>query len=409
MELVEMAPRMPLLKIALRNLLHRKFRTAFMAFFVFAAAASLCVCSVLKESMRRSLDNTISRMGADIVVAPKDVESSLVNSLFLGEVCNFSFDRSWMEKIAGVDGVERITHQLYIATLEASCCLQPTQIVAFDPGTDFIVRSWLTALEIPDLQDGQVIIGSEILAEKGDLVKFFGVPLQVAGVLARTGTGCDNRVYLNFSTASRLMSTPEWNLFYPDSGDSARTSASVLMIRAKEGEELRPLAMKINYSFQDFPLKASTASGIFSGLSDSMRQLSFYGVFMTAVVFFLVIMALICVFTITIHERRHEFGVLSALGATRAQLVKIILAEASLIGIAGGLSGCVLSLGSLLIFQNLVTLELGIPSLVTSLGFLAATGLRCVALSLLASLGASLWSAVRIGRQEPIHLIQGDE
>lgn len=395
--------------MAVRNLIHRSVRTGFMVFFVFVMAASLFVSSVLVTSMEQRLSTTIARMGADIIVAPKTAAADITDSILLGELCGFYFDTSWVDRVSSAQGIARITPQLYLATLDAVCCLQPTQIVAFDPETDFIVRPWLDEMKVPGLEKGQVIIGSKIVADVGDTIRFFNLPFRVAGVLAKTDTGFDNRVYMNFETAYELMRTPE--LRDVISGDIAdeRSVVSALMIRLREGADAKFVAAMLNGSLRDSPVQAFTRNGMFDRISDSMKQLSAYSTFLTAVLFLLVILALVCIFTITINERRHEFGILAAVGATGSQLAAMILTEAALIGAAGGVLGVAVSASLLAIFQNAIVLKLGIPSLATSFGFLTATALKCTGVSLLVSLCASAYSTMEIGGQEPFRLIQGEE
>ena len=49
-------------------------------------------------------------------------------------------------------------------------------------------------------------------------------------------------------------------------------------------------------------------------------------------------------FAIAVTQRRSEIGILRALGATRGQIARILLAEYSLLGFLGGLTGMLLSI-----------------------------------------------------------------
>ena len=61
---------MSIIGIALRNLTHRSVRTCFMVLFASVMAASLFMSSVIVRSVEVRLENTVSRMGADIVIVP---------------------------------------------------------------------------------------------------------------------------------------------------------------------------------------------------------------------------------------------------------------------------------------------------------------------------------------------------
>ena len=92
-------------KIALKNLKRRPVRTGCMIFFVFMLSASLFFSSMLVGSMEGTLQKTTDRMGADLIVVPKEFEKSMADSLFLGELCSFSFDRSWVDDIVSIEAV----------------------------------------------------------------------------------------------------------------------------------------------------------------------------------------------------------------------------------------------------------------------------------------------------------------
>ena len=130
-------------QMAVKNLRRRPVRTWCMIFFVFMLSAALFLSSVLVESMQGSLQKTVDRMGADVIVVPEEYERDMADSLFLGELCDFTFDSRWVDTVLSIEEIEQATPQLYMASLAASCCSTETQLIAIDPETDFIVTPWL--------------------------------------------------------------------------------------------------------------------------------------------------------------------------------------------------------------------------------------------------------------------------
>ena len=82
-------------KMAVKNLTRRPVRSWSMIFFVFMLSFSLMLSTVLVDSMKDRLEKTTDRLGADIIVVPKEYERSMADSLFLGEKCDFTFDKKW--------------------------------------------------------------------------------------------------------------------------------------------------------------------------------------------------------------------------------------------------------------------------------------------------------------------------
>ena len=109
------------------------------------------------------------------------------------------FDKSWYSQVEHIEGIEQASPQLYLASLSADCCSEPIQLIAFEPETD-LLYSMDEKLGIQKLNDDEVIIGNAMSAEVGDLYKFFGKNVKVAGKLERTGTGYDHCAFMNFHT-----------------------------------------------------------------------------------------------------------------------------------------------------------------------------------------------------------------
>lgn len=127
--------RLNTVSMGIKNLLRQKGRTSIMIIFSFVLTMSLFVCTIVTESMQQSVDKTINRMGADIIVVPEEYETEYTESLFSGELCTFYFEKEWYEKVCTIEGIKVASPQLYLASLSASCCVAPIQLIAFDPET----------------------------------------------------------------------------------------------------------------------------------------------------------------------------------------------------------------------------------------------------------------------------------
>jgi putative ABC transport system permease protein len=106
------------------------------------------------------------------------------------------------------------------------------------------------------------------------------------------------------------------------------------------------------------------------------------------------------VFAIAVNERRREIGVLRALGASRATVLRSLLLEAWLLALAGGLSGILLASAVLGMFQRTIVGLLGVPFLYPSLPRLIGLGLGALGLALLCVTLAALGPALRISRMD---------
>ena len=129
--------------------------------FAFAIiAATLFSSQYLVNGARESLDAGMSRMGADILVVPEEYAAASQSVILIGQPNSFFFEDAGFEKISRIPGVAKASPQIYIATLFASCCAAPVQMIAIDPENDFTVSSWLRQNPGVTLGKDDMIIGS---------------------------------------------------------------------------------------------------------------------------------------------------------------------------------------------------------------------------------------------------------
>lgn len=396
-------------KIAFKNLKRRPVRTGCMIFFVFMLSASLFFSSMLVGSMEGTLQKTTDRMGADLIVVPKEFEKSMADSLFLGELCSFSFDRSWVDDIISIEGIRDATPQLYLESLAADCCSAATQLIAFDPETDYIVTPWLEKDNLPAPGKNQMYLGSSITPSEPGKIKFFGVEYEVLGQLERTGTSYDTCAFMTWDTAQEIMGCEKWVQSFGEPKGEAEDLISSIMIRVEDGTDAKAVARKINFQLDGAPVAAYTTNGIFNGVMESVAGMTGYCTVLMALILVLVTTALVTVFTITMNERTEEFGILASLGVSSRRLGGIVLTEGSIIGLAGGLLGAGTSAACLLMFAVPIQVKLHIPKLLTSVRELAAAAAFCILLSLAVSLASSLYSAWKVSRTNLDGLIKGEE
>ena len=104
-----------------------------------------------------------------------------------------------------------------------------------------------------------------------------------------------------------------------------------------------------------------------------------------------------------IRSRRWQFGILRAIGVTRGQLLRLVLAEAlllGLIGVAMGMgAGMLMSFNANELTRAIVgfTVQIRVPWGIISIG---------IGVVMLTSILASLWPAILVARTEPLKLLQ---
>lgn len=394
-------------QISIKNLKHQALRTWLMIFFVFLQAFILFAGSITIGSMESSIKNITDRIGSDVIVVPEKFAEDLRESLFMGQPSTIYFERSWLDKISQLDSVDQITPQLYLATMAATCCDAPVQLIAFDQETDFMVNPWLKDAGREELRKGEVFVGYNIAGDIGDTLKFYDTDFTVASKLSKTGMGYDNSVFMSFETAAEFAGskTAKDNLEI----DDMDTLISMLMINAKQGVNPQKLAVDIQFEYPKDNIGVYTRNSLFSSISENISTLESYSVILAVLIYITTTFALTVIFSMTINERKKEFGILFTLGAKKRQVASIITMEAAIISFTGAAIGISVCIILFVIFAMPVTEALGIPHLDFSLSNILILSLRTLAIAGFTGLLSSAFSSFITGKNEPYLLIKENE
>jgi putative ABC transport system permease protein len=105
----------------------------------------------------------------------------------------------------------------------------------------------------------------------------------------------------------------------------------------------------------------------------------------------------------SVRSRQWQFGILRSIGVTRGQLVRLVLAEALLLGLVGCLLGVTMGFLLTVNAMGLIRFLLGVVTEITPPWRMIGIGAGII---LAVSLLASLWPAVSVARAQPLTLLQ---
>ena len=316
-----------------RNLANRPYRNIATIFVFALVAATFFSAQFLLNGAEQSLDKGLSRMGADILVIPEENSMAGQTILLTGQPTSFFFEDSGFERISSVPGVARASPQIYIATLFASCCAAPVQMIAIDPQNDFTVSPWLAENPGVILGKDDIIIGSNIIQNVGKDLMFYGHNFHVVGILSATGTGVDNSVFTRIEDAYVMAAESDKKavrkLTIPEG------TVSAVLVRVEPGVSPSTVAAAIE---DEIPgTETIQPDSLLHAVKSQMTGVTslLYG---SAVAVTVVSIPLIGVVSAMVaHERRREIALLRALGATKGVVTRLMLAESFLLAIIGSL------------------------------------------------------------------------
>ena len=121
---------------------------------------------------------------------------------------------------------------------------------------------------------------------------------------------------------------------------------------------------------------------------------------------FIAVFVLLVMFTAIMIERKREFGLYRAFGATRKKLIGLILIESFLISLVG--LACGILIGCLVVFsfKGLIAVEVGLPYLDPSVDVIVQYVLLSIGTAVITGPLASVLSVWKIAKSETYLIIR---
>lgn len=395
--------------LAVKTALRKPFRSLVTAILAALLAFSVFAGGFTVISLRNGLDSYQKRLGADIVVTPNAAKGhgTVDDILLQGVTGNYYMSQKEIDKIAAAEGVAAVSQQFFLTSAKASCCSTRVQIIGFDPETDFTVLPWIAESRSGGCPPGEVVVGANINVPADRTVTFYGQDYPVAAQLESTGTGLDAAVYADRETvvgmaksAARLLETS------PFQGVDIATAASAVLIKVAEGVDVQTVADDINIHVTK--VQATPARSMVSGIAQGLQGVSGVIGVLIGAVWALALIVLIVVFALLSNERKKEFAVLRAVGASRRVLTRVMACEAALVSGVGALVGAGLALLVSIPLSGTLKNALSLPFLRPGAGVIVILFIGALILSVLAGLLTAGASARKITGGETGLLLRED-
>ncbi len=387
-----------------RNIAGHPGRTAVLVVLTALLALVLCGGSLFLKSLNNGFSTLENRLGADVIVVPKDAEGKLEKVVLEGVPSYFYMDKEILTEVAGISGVAKASPQYFLCSAKAGCCSMPVQIIGFDPETDFSVAPWIMETTGKNLGLFDIVAGANINAQAGGDVIFYGNDCHVVSRLASTGSQLDNAVYATNETILALTrSSVEKGINYL-AQNNPEDQISAVQIKVAEGEDPAEIAKAINQKVDG--AAAVETSIMLSGFSASLSSLSRTIRLTLILIWVLAAVILFVACTLLTRTRVSEFAYLRTIGVSRSMLSDLVLKESLLTGLAGGIIGCSGSILILNLFHTAVGNAVGLPYLTPSAGYATAAAMLTLVITALTGSAAAASAAYRSSRTETGNLLR---
>jgi len=397
----------------IRNKPGRNLATVFCFAFI---AVNIFTGQYLIAGAAGSAGRSVSRMGADFIVAP------LQYSVFLrggGQDNTFAIvkaipsdwriDSKNMEIIADVQGVSLVSPQLYVSTLNLpDLSSSPVDIFGIDPVTDFTIQPWLRAPLDRQPGPGEVIVGNQVAGDVSSEIQVYNHRYTIAGRLDPTRSAIDTTIFMRLDDAYTLAATE--GIVPTSSPGISHGDINAVLVRIGPGEDPDIVGNRIRRSISRSQI---TVIGRHFTLDPVSRDIQGLSILLNSISVIIVVAAfplIALIAAMVAHERQREIGLLRSMGAKRNVIFSLVMAESLFLAATGGIAGVV---ASVIIFAVLETqgvlnsmLQVSfIMPMVTDTVLMA--GIALLAVILIGSI-ASLYPAYTGSRMNPYDAIRGE-
>ena len=245
--------------LAVRSCRTHSTRAAALGLVAAVLACALFGGSLVVLSLQHGLARFQERLGADVIVLPREAAEmgALEGVLVQGVPAHFYMEAHYLDDLRGMTGVAQAAPQFFLASAHAGCCSVAVQLIGFDPASDFTIRPWMQESRDAEMGVGEILVGSGISIPTDSMLTFYNTPCRVVGRLSPTGTGMDTAVYTNMETMRTMMANAAALDFDYFKDIPPEAAVSAVLIRTAEGFTPEGMAAAINETYPALSAKAA--------------------------------------------------------------------------------------------------------------------------------------------------------
>jgi len=337
------------LKIAFHNIKQRRLRSFLTILAIFIGITAIVSLISITQGMGETIEEQFEKMGANkIIITPGSGEGmgAMIGGMF-GSTPLTEDDVETVKKVNGVDIVapflmktEKVEFKKEVAytyvrgTLTDEALKLLTDMAEIENGKILKERDKYKALignKVDKLFDKEVTIGSKL--------KIKNKSFEVVGIFKEIGAPDDDyAIYIPMDIAREIFDEP--------------TDVTTIFVQIKDGLEITDVVEDIEKRLRD-ARDEKIGEETFQVFT-SEQLLEQFGVILGMISLVLIGIASISLLVggvgiansmyTSVLERTREIGIMKAIGARNSDIMLILLAEAGLLGLFGGMIGCFLGI-----------------------------------------------------------------
>jgi len=373
--------------IALRNLMRRKGKAAFVFAGLVIGVTTIVTVITLVESMTGDINEKLEKFGANILIVPKTENLPLsYGGLSLGGV-SFEMKEIQQQKLAQISSIQNAANVAAVGPITLGVVeinAQQVLLAGIDMETSYILKPWWKIDgELPT--GNQVLVGTEsariMHVATGDTLTINGQTLPVSGILQATGSQDDQLVFSGLVTAQNLL------------GKQGKVSMAEVAALCKDC----PVEEMVRQIAEVLPeANVMAIQQVVKGRMQTIDQFRKFSYGVSGIILLVGSLVVLVTMMSSVRERTEEIGIFRAIGFRRTHVMQIILLEATIVSGLAGISGYASGLG----ITKLV-LQFFTENVSAAIPVHLELALGSIVLALLIGLLSSAYPALMAARLDP--------
>jgi putative ABC transport system permease protein len=378
---------MRLVDIILSSLQRRKGRAALLIIGLAIGVATVVALTATSHTLQADVADKIDEYGANIFIVPHSGDLALsYGGVTVGST---SFDLTKMT-MDDVDRIQTIKNSQNLSTIAPKLLGavemggRPVLMAGVRFDDEFRLKQWWEVRGEYPFEANEAVAGSRLAhaltLSAGDEVELDGHTVRIAGILNENGSQDDDILFVPLALAQEITGRPD----------------AVSLVEVAALCSTCPIEELVEQISGVLPQARVTALRQAMVLRmETVGQLGRFAVAVSAVV--VVIGALVVLTSMlgSVSERRQEIGLFRALGFRQRHVRQVILGEAALVSLTGGILGWLLGMGAAIVVMPMVT------QVDIAVVWPPALPVAAIMGALMVGLAGSLYPAAQAARLDP--------
>lgn len=322
---------MKLHNISLGNIRRRKAKMVFLALGLIIGISTVVTLLSVTETMTRDIEERLNQFGANIVMVPRTENLSLnYGGIDVGGV-NYEVRELDQDSLARIRTIKNAKNLGVVAPKVLGAVTvndKPVLLIGVVFEDELALKTWWQKRGRFPEAENELLLGSSVAAlfslAPGDSLTIGDRDFSVSAVLSPTGGAEDNAVITHLAGAQALLNKPG--------------KISMVEIAAFcRGCPITEMTLQIAEKFPEAKVTAMKQA-----VMSKMQSIELFKSFSLGVsILTICIGALLVMVTMmgSVNERTREIGIFRAIGFRQGHVMQIILLEALLLGLFGGIAG----------------------------------------------------------------------